>query len=271
MGYLAGPDNRIVRFAGGDPLAGVAKDAGNNKYRPGNSAQWSAVRTVSGIPSIPNSAHDFVAPSGNIPDLVGSHPLVVSGSPDRAVAIAGVATTGIGGNGTGSNQFAQATGVGNPNTTETVLLGYCKIDAPVGTTVQRMYQGGASNNAFEGLSGSSTIRYRVGAGAITGGTNHVALGLFPIVVVRRAGFNLAYSNVEKIKIATAQTPTSATVFQVGFATSGVTGSITVWNYAARFEGAAAAWGGASPTEASIDQQVRDLLETLGWTVSGYGS
>lgn len=270
FGYLNGPDLKIVRLASGDPLASVDRDATNGRYRPSNAAQWNAVQGVAGIPAIPTSAYGFQELAGpTIADLVGVKPLTITGSPSFSVAIAGASTKGIGGNGTGSNQFAQATGVGNANTTETVLLGYCVIAAPVGATVQRMFQGSASNNAFEGLSGSSGIRYRVGGGAITGSTNHVALGLFPIVVVRRAGFNLAYSHVERIKIATAQTPASANVFQVGFAQNGITGSITVWNYVARFEGAAAAWGGASPTEASIDAQVKLALQTLSWTVTGY--
>jgi hypothetical protein len=258
FGYLGDADEKIIRFTSGDPLAGVDRDATNGWYRPGNAAQWNAVKNVASIPAIPVSAHNFQELAGpTIADLLGSKPLTVSGAAAYGVAIAGATTKGIGGSATATNQFASNTSVANANTTEVAYLLYAVTQTPT-VGHQRAFHGGASNNAFEGVSGSAVMRYRIGAASGNGALAHGGQ-LRPVMVVRRAGQCCIYSDQEKKDI-TPTTPASATSFQVQFRIAADVSTSTVFNYAARFEGAGAAF---------TDALVKTLLQTLGITVTGY--
>lgn len=264
FGYFGGPDEKIVRFTGGDPLANVDRDATNLWYRPGDAAQWNAVAGVAGC-DVPVSAYGMQELSGGtIADLVGTKPLTISGAVAFQVAIAGASTKGIGGSATATNQLANNSTVANINAVDVAFLLYAVRQAPtVGHQVAS--HGAASGNAFEGVAGSSIARIRNGAPALNGSLAH--LGLRPyFVLCRKGAVNALWSDIEELSIAD-NAGMAGAVFSLQFRIAADVSTSTVFNYGARWEGSVATSFGANLAAARV--KVKTLLQTLGHVVTGY--
>lgn len=139
-GILHGIKHGIVHGAkqagqltlGGDPFAGIDRDATSNIYYPANSSQWTQFRSAASL-SIgnPNSLWLCQEASGNLADSIGSLTLTATGSPAYNQAVAGHTRLGLTvGTDGAADRFAAAAGVGpSPATTSQVWLFGCLFPA----------------------------------------------------------------------------------------------------------------------------------------------
>lgn len=245
-------------------------------YAPGGFIGQNTSWTLDGTSAkaFPQSATEFTAQafptpshlytcqeaSGNLLDKVASANLTTSGSPLYQQAVAGWSNKAVGASGAASNQFFSTAAVADTATTSVAFLIYALINQPV-SAGQRAFYGAASNDAFESVAGSNVIRLRTGAQAGNGALDHTGQ-VRPYLVVhdKTNNVNAIWTNIEKKAITFAAA--SGTSFQMQTGISADTTSNTKYLLAVLWEGAAA-------EALNNDTAVKSMLQSMGWSISGY--
>lgn len=240
-----------------DAAAGIATAA--------DATEWTSFLAAnpSVVVGVPDYLWLFQEASGNLAGAIGAKTLTVTGAPLYQQTEAGWTRKFIAASGGLQNQFAANGTMNNTATTSVMLLAFARIVQPVAGH-QRMFWGGASNNAFEGIALSPNIRLRTGGNAGNGATDHTGT-VRPYVVIHDVtnSLNIIYSNVEKKKVTYGAAVGSAVQFQFGLLTDATVN--TLFGYAAGWAATKAEFG----NEAATDAAVKGLLQAKGWTVSGY--
>jgi PKD repeat protein len=234
-------------------------DSTSNISAPGSSSEWT--NFLNANPTVafttPSNVWLFQEASGNLADQVGGKTLTVTGTPLYQQAETGWSRKCIKASGAAANQFA-SNGTMAAATTSVLMLAFARIVQPVAAH-QRMYYGGASSNAFEGIGGSALVRLRTGGNAGNGALSHVGQ-VRPFVLLHDTtnSVNALYSDIEKKSVTYGARSGTSVQFMFGLSTD--TTVDTRFLYAAVWTGSAAE---------KSDAQIKALLQTLGWTVSGY--
>lgn len=140
---------------GGDPFAGIDRDATSNIYVPADAGQWTQFRTAAGLAMAnPDSLWLCQEAAGNLADSIGALPLTAVGAPVYQQAVAGWTRKGVAASADGvADRFHLATGVGpSPATTSQLWLALMLMPAtPVGAT--RFHMG------LNVASGTNSVRH----------------------------------------------------------------------------------------------------------------
>lgn len=234
-------------------------DATSGIATPETSDEWTnflAANTGTNF-SVPDHLWLFDAASGNLSAAIGGKTLTMSGAPSYQQTETGWTRKFIRASGAATNQFCNnATMTAAANSA--LVLVFARVVQPV-SGHQRVLYGGASSNAFEGIAGSSHIRYRTGASSANGTASHVGQ-VRPYVLVHDETANrmALLSDIEKVSPAFAARSGTTVQFQFGVAAD--TTALTSIGYAA-------AWDGANAERSDAD--IKALLQAMGFTVTGY--
>lgn len=240
-------------------------DATSSKGVPNSSAQWSTVITDNALTnwSAPNSLFLCQEASGDLADSIGSITLTANATPVYAQAVSGWTRTAVGTTDGTANQRFRSTQAGLPDlgTTSMLVLAYVAVTNNPASTRGVMGIGNPAGIERRAAVGTTSSLARAVAGSTSTSATEGGTAVRPIIIkIDRTGSTaLYYSNIEKLS-PTFGTP-AGKLLDLG-ATIGASPATNRYLYAAMWSGSAA--------ERS-DQDIRDLLEALGWTVTGYGS
>ena len=107
-------------------VAGVTRDATSGWYVPANATEWTALLAGTGIAN-PSNLWLSQQASGNLPDSIGSTPLVPFNGPSYQNTVAGWSRKAVGTVDGGGNQDFQSTLLGNTATTSGLLLSFVAV------------------------------------------------------------------------------------------------------------------------------------------------
>jgi hypothetical protein len=227
---------------------------------PQNATEWAAVMAAAGITSGgPFRASDCTVVSGNLPDLIGSVPLVASGTGvTYRATVPGFTRVGLSTPDLAAASFATAdASLPNIATTSMLTLTYVRVNSSPGSW---------RNLTSLGAAASPRVKSSVKAGGVVdyfdGNTNHTAGvavltgAVRPIVTQRNVTAQVSRfaSDQETVTATWDPTVTGKGLSIVGD-TSKAPNGVTM--YEASFAGAAA--------ELSLTQ-IKSLLTTLGWVL-----
>lgn len=245
----------VVNHSTLNPLAGVARDPTSGVYCPENPTQWAAVLTAAGIASGgPSSTWLCQEGSGNLADSIGTVTLTQSGAGHLyGQAVSGWSRLAVKTvDGTAGQKWINSTTAPNPNTTDTLELGYFSFPGVAPAAVRDVLAVAAAAD----IRFSTTGKVRAVFGA-TADLPTSSLGLVQPVVMQvdnTGSVSLAATDRDKL-VGTYALPASGTVLALGGHTASASGTGCL--YLAQFSGAAARLTAA---------QIKTLLQTLGWTV-----
>jgi len=245
-------------------------DATSLKAAPADATEWTAlVSDASLVVGAPEHLWLFQDASGNLAAAVGGKTLTMTGTPLYQQSETGWARKFIGSNtGVAAANRNAANATMSANTVSTMLLMYARIVNPV-SGHQRMSYGGASSNAFEGIAGSNSVRYRTGGSAANGSVSHVG-SVQPYVIVHDpsgTGRMGLFSPLERKTFDSGTSPAyaarsgSTVAFTFSLGTDAT--SNTIIGYGAGWSGATVQFADITAMEAAV----RALLVGLGWTVA----
>lgn len=239
-------------------MSAVSRDATSNVYAPETIPEWTAALGVAGIATgTPSNLYLLQEASGNAADAIGSKTLTAAGTLSYQQSVSGWSRKSIR-TATGVAGTLKNTTFGNVNATSHLLLLYALNGTVASTrTVARM------GDVFDDdatIEVTSTPRVQVGEGDASRsvGTASPVGAVRPYVLRINDTSNLVDAFTDQEKIVGGAQACNGTELCIG----GDNGQTWMPNdcdylYCAVFSGAAA--------ELS-DDDVRSLLQTLGWTV-----
>lgn len=239
-----------------DPMAGVTKDATSGIYAPATLSEWNTTMSAAGLATgAPSAVWPLQEASGNPADVLGAYPLTAT-SLTYQTAVSGWSRKAV--SWTASSTSKAATSIPNTSSSSVLLLLYFYMGATPGGTRALGGFGGGTGATIEVLT-TGNLRCADGANTADGATAMTANVVQPTVLRynNTAGNTTLYTDKEKITPLYAAL--SGTTVAIGSANS-VTTVAGGCLYGVMFLGAAA--------ELS-DAQVKSLIQTLGWTVTGY--
>lgn len=249
----------------GTSAAAWSIDATSNKAAPASSSEWTTLIASSGSLSAwsaPNSLFLCQEASGNLADSIGSITLTANATPLYQQTVSGWTRKAVGTTDATASQRFRSTQVALPDlgTTSMLVLAYVAVEnnpVAVRGVIGLGNPSGIERRVATGATTSSLARAVAGS-TVTSATEG-GFGVRPLLVqIDRTGSAVAYySDIEKLS-PTFGTP-AGKLLDLG-ATVGVAPAANRYLYAAF-------WSGAAAERTSTE--IRALLETLGWSVSGY--
>lgn len=245
----------LIWAAGGNPMAGVTRDATSLIYCPSTAAEWNTTLAVAGIGSGgPTSLYLCQEASGNLADSIGTNTLTLAGAGhlfQQPVAgwsrLAATTTDGAVG-----QKWLNSTTSPDAPTTSVLIYAILRLPAVAPAAARDLIM--VSSNAD--LRFNTTNKLRAGFGASADLVNSSNGTIQPIVIkIDNAGtVEAVYTQQEKF-IGTYAVPATAHFLSLGgqSTTAGDVG----YMYVTEFAGAAAVLS---------DAQVKTLLQTVGYTV-----
>jgi PKD repeat protein len=242
-----------------------AVDATSSKAVPADATQWANLVSVNSLAvGSPSHVWLFQDTLGNLAAAVGGKTLTTTGTPLYQQTETGWSRKFITSNtgAAGANRFANNATM-SATTVSVMLLAFARVYAPVAGH-QRMFYAGSSSNAMEAVAGSNVIRIRVGAQSGNGALSHVGQ-VRPYVLLHDVtnSRSILYSDIEKKSITFAARVGTTVQFQFSLSTDAT--SNTAFGYAAAWNGTGVEYG----SEAAADAAVKALLQSMGFTVTGY--
>jgi hypothetical protein len=238
-----------------------ATDPLSMKAVPASSAEWTQLVQAYqvGLP-VPDHLWLMQETAGALGDSIGSVMLTPQNSPSYANPVAGWTRSAVGTQNTLGNQGFISSAAGNLNGTSHLLLVYGALVAPPSSDRSLAGIGAGFDHRYIAITNAPAFQ-AAGAGVVaTTGTLPPGTTVHPLVLVVNAAASTYTVYTDQEKLATTWTPTSGSGGLV------MIGNAIVGTAAARYL-YGALWAGP---EAQVDDaMVKRLLQSMGWTVSGY--
>lgn len=241
---------------GGGPMDGVSRDSTSLKYVPSTLAQWNTTLSVAGIASgAPSTLWLCQEAFGNLADSIGSVTGTAASAPSYNTAVSGWTRLAVSWALNSTSKFSGTVGV-DFSTSSGLILCYQYATTPGAT---KAFAGIGTNQAAEIL--STTFLRGISGANTADGSSTIGDG-----AVRPFAFqyNKTASTMTIYTLADKPSPTftasaSSSLVSIG-SSMAVQSPAGGCLYAAIFTGVAAEMSQAN---------VKSLLQTLGWTVTGY--
>jgi hypothetical protein len=255
-------DQPIDAMVDGDLSVKWAVDPTSKKGVPASSYEWADLITTRQLTfGVPSHVWLMQETSGSLTDSIGSLSLNPINAPTYRNPVSGWSRVGVGTVDTTINQGFVSYATGNLDGSSYLILAYVAVTSLPSSERSLFGIGEASDHRYVGVSSTGFARANgLGSASPVTGTHALGTTIHPVVLLIDASAMryVVYTDEEKLAPTWSTTSSRGPLLVVGNGAPGA-GSVR-YLYAAEWTGG---------TAQVSDAQVKALLTSLGWTVTGY--